>query len=356
MASEELDAVLHLGDYIYEYQPDYYGDTTFFRKNIPPREIISLQDYRDRYSQYRLDEDLQLVHATHPFINIWDDHEITNNAYISGAQNHQENEGSYDARKAAAKKAFYEWLPIRESEHHYREFNYGNYLDIIMLDERLAGRTVQPDSITDPQRNAEDHALLGNKQLDWLKSNLQESNEKWKLIGNQVIFSYCDWGFPGFTLNLDAWDGYPGEQKELAEFIRKNEIENIVFVTGDTHRAWAFESTEDPFDNYDVKTATGAIGVEFGVTSITSGNSDERTPVKEVLSHEKKISNSDINPHLKYVNMRDHGFLQLSIYQDSVIAQFKTIETLKERNANTGVDKSFKVIKGSPKLSEHYSN
>ena len=152
MVKDELDAVVHLGDYIYEYGPDVYGDTSFFRKNIPAKEIISLQDYRDRYSQYRMDEDLQNVHSSLAFINIWDDHEITNNAYMTGAENHQDEEGDYLERRAAARKAFYEWLPIREHPLHYRKFDFGQNLELIMLDERLAGRTLQPDSVDDPRR------------------------------------------------------------------------------------------------------------------------------------------------------------------------------------------------------------
>jgi len=113
IADEQVDAVLHLGDYIYEYGPGKYGDTSFYRKNIPTHEIISLQDYRDRYSQYRLDPDLIAVHASTPFINIWDDHEISNNAYVDGAQNHQIEEGPYSIRKDVAKQVFYfftNWL------------------------------------------------------------------------------------------------------------------------------------------------------------------------------------------------------------------------------------------------------
>jgi len=122
----DLDAVVHLGDYIYEYGPGKYGDTTIGRFNLPAKEIITLPDYRTRYSLYRLDEDLRNAHSSHPFINIWDDHEIANDSYQDGAQNHQEDEGSYEDRKAAAVKAYYEWLPIRENGELYRSFQYGD--------------------------------------------------------------------------------------------------------------------------------------------------------------------------------------------------------------------------------------
>ena len=148
-----------------------------------------------------------------PFINIWDDHEIANNAYVTGAQNHQDSEGDYDQRKAVAKQVFYEWLPIREGNTHYRKFAFGKTLELIMLDERLAGRTLQPDSISDPRRQSEDHHLLGNTQMEWLITSLKQSDAIWKIIGNQVVFSYCDWGYEGFRYNMDAWDGYPNDQK-----------------------------------------------------------------------------------------------------------------------------------------------
>ncbi|MBX2961178.1 MAG: alkaline phosphatase D family protein [Cyclobacteriaceae bacterium] len=148
IAEKELDAVLHLGDYIYEYGTGKYGDTTIGRINMPLHEIISLQDYRTRHSQYRLDEGLRQVSLMHPFIAIWDDHEVANDTYAEGAQNHQPEEGDFNERKQAAKQAYYEWIPIREGEKHYRTFSYGKLADIIMLDERLAGRTKQAEGKT----------------------------------------------------------------------------------------------------------------------------------------------------------------------------------------------------------------
>ncbi len=353
LAEDDVDAVIHLGDYFYEYGPNKYGDKNFSKKNIPAHEIITLQDYRDRYSQYRLDEDLQNLHAKVPFINIWDDHEISNNAYVSGAENHQEDEGSYEERKAVAKQTFYEWLPIREGKNHYRKFQFGNTLELIMLDERLAGRTVQPDSLTDPRRTSSDHHLLGDTQMEWLISSLKNSKATWKVLGNQVIFSYSDWGYEGYGQNMDAWDGYPNDQIKLTKAIQENNIENIVFVTGDTHTAWAFEATSDPFNSYDKNTGAGAIGIEFGVTSISSGNANERASNEEVLAHEKKICNTDVNPHLKYVNMRDHGYLKLKLTENEITAEYKIVPTLKTRSSKSIVDKIFKVKKGAQKLVEN---
>lgn len=350
LAEDDIDVILHLGDYIYEYGADGYGDKNFARKNIPGHEIVSLQDYRDRYSQYRLDPDLRDAHAAHAFIAIWDDHEITNNSYVDGAQNHQEDEGDYQTRKEIARQVYYEWIPIREDVPHYRKFDFGNLLDLYMLDERLAARTVQPDSLNDPQRSSPVHKLLGDEQMQWLQEGIKGSEAAWKVIGNQVMFSYTDWAYPTFERNLDAWDGYPGDQAELNEFLKTEGDGEVVFVTGDTHRAWAFEATNDPLNAYKPETGEGAVAVEFGVTSITSGNANERFPDNMVIEHENKMMGTTVNPHLKYVNMRDHGYLKLSLYPESLKAEFKVVPTLKERTRETQVDKVFTVKKGSTRL------
>ncbi len=347
----DLDAVLHLGDYIYEYGPGSYGDTSLNRINIPAKEIITLGDYRTRYAQYRLDEDLKAAHASVAFINIWDDHEIANDSYKTGAQNHQEDEGPYEARKNAAVQAYYEWMPIRESQTLYRKFDYGNIAEVFMMDERLEGRTSPVDSLKDPSINDANRSMLGEEQLDWLLSGLQDSPSKWKVIGNQVIYSYLNWGFePGFTINLDSWDGYPYEQNKIASHIKNNDIDNVVFVTGDTHSAWAFEVTNDPFEGYDPETSEGAFAVEFGTTSINSSNSNERTSTESVLEHEAKIVNSPVNPHLKYANLRDHGFLVLTLTEDQARAEWNIVSTLRDKNFTTSVDQSLVVNSGEVKL------
>lgn len=345
-----LSAVIHLGDYIYEYGPGRYGDTTIGRLNIPPHEIISIQDYRDRYSQYRLDTDLRAVHANHPFINIWDDHEITNDSYKDGAENHQDDEGDYNVRKAVAKQVYYEWLPIRDGAAHYRAFSFGELADLIMLDERLAGRTKQVDSLTDETLQNEERSMLGQEQLAWFQQQLSTSKARWKLIGNQVIFSYLDWGFPTFRINLDAWDGYPVEQQKVSDFIKSNAINNLIFLTGDTHSSWAFEVTNNPKEGYNPATGEGAFAVEFGVTSINSSNSNERGPTDSVLVHEKKIVNTSINPHLKYANMRDHGYMLLELDGEKALATYKYVETLRKRDDRIRTETTLEVKSGEVKL------
>lgn len=211
MASNEsdLDAVLHLGDYIYEYARDGYASenaASLGREVLPDAEILSLSDYRTRYAQYRSDLSLQKLHQTIPFICVWDDHEITNDAYRDGAENHQENEGDYEVRKMVALQAYFEWMPIRpvienDNEIINRSFRFGDLVNLMMLDTRIVGRdqqltltsyinpaTGQFDSnkfvadVSDPNRT-----ILGANQLQWLQDELENSTGTWQVLGQQVL-------------------------------------------------------------------------------------------------------------------------------------------------------------------------
>ena len=302
-----------------------------------------MADYRTRYSQYRLDPDLIKAHASHPFIVIWDDHETSNDTYMSGAQNHQvSSEGNFMDRKKSAMQAYYEWLPIRENIKPYRNFSYGNLVDLIILEERLEGRTKQANNLKDPSLYDSSRSMLGSIQLDWFLNKLKNSNAKWKVIGNQVIFSYLNYGREDFKINLDSWDGYPEEREMIASFIQNNDIKNVVIATGDTHQSWAFEVHHLPFTN------KKAYAFEFGTPSISAGNSDERyfnAPIDQIIEHEKYITNSPMNPHLKYSNTRDHGYLILSFDNENVIAKWVYVNPL--FNKSDSIKKIVK-IKGIP--------
>lgn len=321
-----IDAVLHLGDYIYEYGVGTYGDSSLAdRKHEPTHEIVSLGDYRTRYAQYRRDAQLQRAHAQHPFINIWDDHEIANNAHVTGAQNHDASEGEYEARKAAARQAFYEWLPIREQPTHYRQFQYGQLTNLLMLDERLAGRTEQAENgpADEPERS-----MLGAEQLAWLKASLSASEARWQLLGSQVIFSR--WNItplsgPDRPYNMDAWDGYPVERQSIIDFWKADTIRDVVIVSGDSHAAWAFEVT-DGSGTYDPRLSAGTVAVEFGTTSISSGNLDSYYPADTVAAMEQNLRR--LNRHLKHVNLSEHGYLLLDMNQTEVRATYRNVAPL----------------------------
>ena len=153
IASQDVDAVLHLGDYLYEYDKDGFASERaeeFGRVVMPETELLALDDYRTRYAQYHTDVDLQDCHAAHPFVIVWDDHEVANDAWVGGAENHDpDTEGDYSVRRAEAIQAWYEWLPVRppasEQDIIYRSFQYGDLLDLIMLDTRHVARDQQVD-------------------------------------------------------------------------------------------------------------------------------------------------------------------------------------------------------------------
>lgn len=211
MAKQNVDVLIHLGDYIYEYGADGYAteDAAKLGRTLPSdnnKEIIKLDDYRKRYALYRQDKDLQAVHQRHPFIVIWDDHELANDTWLEGAENHQSNEGPFLERKLAALQAYFEWMPIRpvSSTDHlniYRQFNFGSLVQLTMLDTRIIARDKQLEykdyitssgldaqkfqaDLTDPKRT-----LMGYTQRDWLVDKLKQSTATWNVIGQQVLMS-----------------------------------------------------------------------------------------------------------------------------------------------------------------------
>ncbi|MFV5343424.1 alkaline phosphatase D family protein [Acinetobacter oleivorans] len=211
IAKQNVDVVIHLGDYIYEYGSDGYAteDAEKLGRTLPSdnnKEIIKLDDYRKRYALYRQDKDLQAAHQRHPFIVIWDDHELANDTWRDGAENHQDNEGSFSDRKLAALQAYFEWMPIRSvsnTDHLniYRQFNFGSLVQLTMLDTRIIARDKQleyKDYMTasglDAQKFQADltdskRTLMGHTQRDWLVDKLKQSTATWNVIGQQVLMS-----------------------------------------------------------------------------------------------------------------------------------------------------------------------
>ncbi len=335
---KDLNAIIHVGDYIYEYAATKYGsttfDTTYGRNVIPENELVDLADYRLRYAQYHLDKNLRKAHQNFPFIVIWDDHEIANDSYLDGAQNHQpEQEGDWNVRKAAAKKAFFEWLPIRGTKV-YRKFNFGNLADLIMLDERLAGRTKQLN-MSDPRLTDSSRTILGKKQFDWFTEQLLSSEASWKLIGNQVVFS--QWNIQRKHKKMykfsDKWPGYPVERDKILSFIKDNKLDNIVLLSGDFHSSMAFDVTDAPLlQNNSEKPQ--ALAVEVVTPSINAPNYDYFLPDETIKSIKNMYINDPKNRHLKYLDLINHGYVLVTVKKDEVRSDWYFVDRIDIESQN----------------------
>ena len=332
----DLDAIIHLGDYIYEYHEGGYGYTEEVgRGHEPTNEIISLEDYRTRYSFYRLDADLQAIHQQHPFIHMWDDHETANDSYKDGAENHNEGEGDWEVRKSNGKQAFYEWLPMRNTENNkmYRSISYGDMAEIIILDTRLEGRTKQAESVTDPDFESEERTILGETQREWFKDKLANSDAQWKLVANQVVFSPLALeSLIALTelaeqIVVDIWEGYPADQAQIVNFITDNDISNIAFLTGDVHVTFGLDVAADPAnpDAYNPATGEGSIAVEMVTPSITSDGYDEVLGTTFANLIQGALGNT--NPQLKKVNLFDHGYYILDVTPEKLQGDWYYVET-----------------------------
>src|SRR5688572_5943102 len=372
-AADDIDFALHLGDYIYEYDKDGYASeqaVALDRVVDPEHEIVSLDDYRRRYARYRGDHDLQLAHQRLPFIVVWDDHEITNDTWREGAENHQPSEGDFTVRKENAIQAYYEWMPIRETpatpkEQIYRTLPFGDLLSLHMLDTRVIGRDQQLDYASFFTATGFDGAafaaalgsptrtLLGTEQAVWLTEALQDSKATWQVLGQQVlmaklylpaplIFQQVSLGdyqalvvkaqtdpgaltpaelailsAPSVPLNLDAWDGYPAAREQVLQTAAALG-KNLISLAGDTHNAWAS----------DLDTQSGAaVGVEFATPSVSSPGFEEylsSVPPDALAGAFVAF----IEP-LAYADTAHRGYLHLTLTHDAVTARFTFIDTVK---------------------------
>ena len=393
---DDIDAAIHLGDYIYEYGRGGYASAkaaSMGREVLPAGEIIALADYRARYAQYRGDADLQALHASVPMIAVWDDHEIANDAYMTGADNHQPaTEGDYAARKAAALQAFHEWMPIRTGssrEQIYRSFNFGNLLALHMLDTRIVGRDQQLDyanyigaagfnaaafaaDMAKPSRQ-----LLGTTQTAWLQQQLAASTATWQVLGQQVLMGRMNipapilfeannpgtgvsvsayaaivakaqlapatltateraiLAQPSIPYNLDAWDGYAVARETVLATARQLN-KNLVVLAGDTHNAWASDLQD---------MAGNQVGVEFATSSVTSPGFEEYLP-KENPAVLAGALTQLIGP-LEYCDTSRRGFMLLTASAAECRADWVYVSNVFERNYTLTAGAAMKVLPGA---------
>ncbi|MEO0323867.1 MAG: alkaline phosphatase D family protein [Myxococcota bacterium] len=322
---EDLDVVLHLGDYIYEYADGAYDTGADIDRVVDvDAETVALADYRARYATYRSDADLQEAHRQHPFITVWDDHESTNDSWVGGAENHQPDaEGDWEARKAASIQAYYEWMPIREPASGdrteiYRGFTFGDLVDLSMLETRLVGRDAQPTTVEGAQE--ETRQLLGAEQESWLLGRLRASTATWRLIGQQT--QLAELTVPGAdNLFFDAWGGYRAQRQRLLSTFRDEGIGNICVLTGDIHSSWAsdlFVSLED----YDAATQAGSVAVEFITPSVSSRALGPAAVMAGIEVEALTPVVTRLNPHIRYFDLLQHGYVLLDIDRARVQAEF----------------------------------
>lgn len=333
-----IDAVVHLGDYIYEG-----GDKGFVaeRDHAPAHELVTLADYRMRYSQYRADTNLQAAHQQHPFICVWDDHESANNSWKDGASAHQTgDEGSWEDRKATSIRVWHEWLPVREQADGriYRRMKYGDLVDLMMLDTRLHGRdepvpTHDTDALADPDRS-----ILGADQEAWLDQALVGSTARWKLLGQQVMLAPLT--AAGEVLNNDQWDGYQAARDRLIASIDKTP--NVVVLTGDIHSSWANEVPRD-VATYDAETGEGSACVEFIAPGITAG-----FPLDEGLVDLAK----QLNPHVRYGEVTHRGYVLLDLDAERAHASWYHFADVQNPNDTQFFDAAWSVATGQTRLTE----
>nr|BAL55267.1 hypothetical conserved protein [uncultured Bacteroidetes bacterium] len=345
----DVDVVIHLGDYIYEYGPSQNN----VRQSEPPREILTLDDYRIRYSHYRLDTMLQWLHQNYPVIAVWDDHELANDAWAQGAQNHNSStEGPFQDRKRAMLRAYHEWMPFRmpdptDSLRIWRSFSWGGLADLIMLDTRHYARDQQVSAISfagvpanDPTLNDPNRTILGNAQRAWLVSQLKGSSATWRLIGQQVMMGPLTANVFGTTyvVNPDQWDGYPADRRRLMDSLIQNNIGNVVVLTGDIHTSWGNDLPFGP-GSYDRNTGAGSTAVEFVTPSITSANAS-------FLGNLNPSIISSQNPHVKYVNLSQHGYLVLDVTLQKVQGDWYFVNTISQPQPGETAGESWYVNAG----------
>lgn len=381
------DAVLHLGDYYYEYAPQGWGkNSDIDRVHAPAHELLSLADYRTRHAQYRTDPSLQAMSASTAIIPLWDDHETANDSYKDGAQNHDPTtEGAWSERRKAALQAYYEWMPIAEPksgqsrEALLRSYSYGDLLTFVTLETRLMARaepinideyTKDMNSREDAERfrsdvlNAPNRPMIGAAQTDYVIDALSRSKaagQPWRLIGNQILMGRVhttdmgpymveesiaalevDWpGVRDFVRNSafelpvypDTWDGYPWAREQFFTALDEAGINDMVVITGDSHEFWLNDLARDNGTK---------VGVEIGTSSVSSPTlkayfGDNTSDYCLLLTKE--------NEPVRYYDANDNGYIDLTLGRKTGLARLIVVDTVSSRDYTAKQLASFKIAR-----------
>lgn len=396
----DLDAVVHLGDYLYEYARGEYASehaVELGREVLPAGELFLLDDYRTRYSQYRSDASLQKLHAKVPFITVWDDHEVANDTWKDGAENHNDGEGDFDQRKQAALQAYFEWLPIRpwsEGNHEeiYRSFNYGNLVDLHMLDTRVLARDKQLeysqyiDATTGAFNSSTfladvtdtDRTLLGQTQLLWLQQTLLQSTAKWQVLGQQVLMGKMlmpaaiatqQMSIPQFaelgglaqlagraqasdpTLTAEELAYLQANQDKLTqEVIALLQLPAIPYNL-DAWDGYAYErevilatakslqhnlvviagDTHNAWASDLTDSGGDIVGIEFATSSVSSPGLEYYLGLSDAEMPATEAAIVGLVADLKYANLKDRGYLLLTFTENEVRSDWQYVDTILDK-------------------------
>lgn len=363
---DDLSFLLHLGDWIYEASQTPPASQTasrdIGRPFDPLHECKTLDDYRQRYAQYRRDPDVQAISAAHPVISTVDDHEFADGAWRDGATEHKPGrDGPWSARRAAAFQAREEWLPVRRPdmaspERVYRSIPIGSLAELFMLDTR----TMRDEPVPPPASGKKGRTALGPDQRAWLYDALRASRARWRLVGNPSVMTRT-WNdslpasvrealvkvklidMDGTGPDYDQWDGYPHERRELLDVISKLPESNVVVLSGDVHVGLAAELAETPSEP--------PVAVEFVNTSLTSQNLDDKmgwSLRKESLEVEQALLAG--MPHLRYIDLDSHGYSIVELDRDRLRFEWWTVDGLETRSPGQALASAMTVRHGQPRL------
>ena len=341
MAAENLDLIIHLGDYIYEGA----GRANLIREHTG-LEITSLEDYRNRHAQYKSDGDLQTAHASCPWLVTWDDHEFDNNYASEVSEQTGIDEVAFLARRANAYQAYYEHMPLRRSTvprgpamQIYRAVPFGRLATFFVLDTRQY-RSDQPNGdgkkplegkVLDPQAT-----MLGTRQESWLTAGLLRSETQWNVLAQQVMMARVD-RLPGEGghYSMDQWSGYDVPRKRLLQFLEDRQIPNPVVLTGDIHTNYVNDLKVD-FDRPELAT----IATEFVGTSISSAGDGM---VKAAYTDTMLAENAFVRFH-----NAERGYVSCTVTPDTWRADYQVVPFVTRRGAPLITRKSFVVAEGRP--------
>lgn len=297
-----INAIIHVGDFIYDFIDPQE------RVRIPqpePPNPVTLEDWNNRYRLYLLDPDLREARRRHPWIQIWDNHDLKKNSSLG-----------------ICSKAFLDFTPVRkpssDSTRIWRKLSYGPMIDIFMVDDyQYAGR----DSFADGNKK-----MVPDDQFNWLLNGLDSSQAVWKILAVSKYFSPWELGtfaglLPGGGLS-NSWQGYPESRDSVLTHIARHPINNPVVVSGDLHMNIESDLALNPFDStqYNRLTGSGGLGIEINGTSISRGNLDE-SGIPASGAHNIDSFSFSLNPQQRYLNLFDHGYALLTFNSDSLIAR-----------------------------------